>query len=101
MGVGNTVILYETSIGNATDVSGIEALEPLAGPPPVFTPMAKKRLADLEADLGIVPDNLEGMTFGPTLPDGRRVLILVSDNNFNPAQVTQLIALAVELQPAR
>ena len=38
-------------------------------------------------------DNLEGMTWGPALPDGRRVLLLVSDDNFNPAQVTQLLAL--------
>jgi len=28
-----------------------------------------------------------------TLPDGRRVLLLVSDNNFNPAEVTQFVAL--------
>jgi hypothetical protein len=40
------------------------------------------------------------MILGPVLPDGRRVLILVSDNNFNPDQTTQFIALAVELSPA-
>lgn len=48
-------------------------------------------------DLGIPIDNLEGMTFGPTLPDGRRTLIIVSDNNFNETQFTQFIVLAVEL----
>lgn len=40
-------------------------------------------------------DNLEGMALGPKLPDGRRVLIVVSDNNFNPLQRTQFIALAL------
>ena len=62
-----------------------------------FTPVSKRLVADFEQDLGIDPDNLEGMTFGPTLPDGRVLLIVVSDNNFNPFQTTQFIALAVEL----
>jgi hypothetical protein len=29
------------------------------------------------------------MTLGPTLPDGRRSLVLVSDNNFAATQFTQ------------
>ena len=37
-------------------------------------------------------DNLEGMTWGPPLPGGGRSLVLVSDDNFNPAQSTQFIA---------
>ena len=49
----------------------------------------RKRLL---ADVGqfVKPDNLEGMAWGP---DG--TLWLVSDDNFNAAQVTQFIALAV------
>ena len=50
--------------------------------------MSKRSVADFEGDLGIDPDNLEGMTFGPTF----------NDNNFNSAQTTQVIALAVELE---
>lgn len=38
------------------------------------------------------------MAFGPPLPDGRLPLILVSDNNFDLAAVTQLIVLAVTLE---
>ncbi len=38
------------------------------------------------------------MTFGPMLSDGRQTLILVSDNNFNSNQVTQFIALALQLK---
>ena len=45
--------------------------------------------------LGIPLDNVEGMTFGPSLPDGRRSLILVSDNNFSPAAFTQFLLFAV------
>lgn len=94
VGVGNTVRLFEISTMGATDVSGYEAL------PVSFEPVSKQLVADFEMDLGITPDNLEGMTFGPTLPDGRILLIVVSDNNFNPSQITQFIALAVELAPA-
>lgn len=96
VGVGNTVVLYEVSTQGATDVSGIAALTNSS-----FTPMSKERVADFAQDLGVVPDNLEGMTFGPVLPDGRVLLIVVSDNNFNPTQTTQFIALAVALQTVR
>ena len=51
-------------------------------------------------DLGIPIDNIEGMTFGPPLPDGRQTLVIVSDNNFNAGQFTQFIVLAVDIQPA-
>ena len=49
-------------------------------------------------DLGIPIDNIEGMTFGPNLPDGRRTLVIVSDNNFSAGQFTQLIALAAGIE---
>jgi hypothetical protein len=56
-------------------------------------PVHKALLLDLgRAGLGTV-DNLEGMSWGPPLPDGQRVLLLVGDNNFNPAEVTQFVAL--------
>jgi hypothetical protein len=45
--------------------------------------------------LGIPLDNVEGMTLGPELPDGRRSLILVSDNNFAPSQFTQFLLFAL------
>lgn len=55
-------------------------------------PVPKTLVADFAA-LGIAPvDNLEGMTWGPPLPGGGRSLVLVSDDNFNPAQSTQFIA---------
>ena len=54
----------------------------------------KTLLLDLD-DLGIPLDNVEGMTFGPRLHHGRRSLVLVSDNNFAPAQFTQFLLFAV------
>jgi len=40
-------------------------------------------------------DNFEGMVLGPRLPDGRRSLILASDDNFSSAQRTVFVALAL------
>ena len=63
-------------------------------PPPVA--MTKTLVADLSTmpevrDL----DNIEGITFGPKLSDGRQSVVLVTDDNFNPAQVTQFYAFAM------
>ncbi|MDJ0843485.1 esterase-like activity of phytase family protein [Crocosphaera sp.] len=59
-----------------------------------ITPLRKKLLLDLES-IGIELDNLEGMTLGPTLADGTQTLILISDDNFNPEQTTQLLLLGL------
>lgn len=99
-GLGNTIWLYEIQTQGATDVSGYYSLYPNgpSQPPVSFVPVTKRLILNVETDLGIEPDNLEGMAFGPVLPDGRLPLILVSDNNFAAAQSTQFIALAVELE---
>ena len=91
-GAGNTIWLYEIQTQGATDVSGKFSLLNES-----FTPVTKRLILNVEADLGIEPDNIEGMAFGPVLPDGRVPLILVSDNNFAASQTTQFIVLAVEL----
>jgi 3-phytase/alkaline phosphatase D len=57
-------------------------------------PLRKELVLDFD-ELGITLDNIEGMTFGPELPDGRRTLVFVSDDNFAESQVTQLLAFAV------
>jgi len=49
-------------------------------------PALPPRLANLE--------NFEAMTFGPPLADGRRTLLLLSDNNCSDTQVTALVVLA-------
>ena len=88
--------IYEADARQATDVSGIAAL---AGA--TYTPMTKRLILDLSklpeigsADLPWI-DNIEGISFGPDLPDGHRSLVLVSDNNFNPAEITQFLAFEV------
>ena len=41
-------------------------------------------------------DNFEAMTLGPTLPDGRRSLLLASDDNFKATQRTVFLLLAID-----
>ena len=90
-GLGNRVRIFVADTSRASDVLERDSL---AGGG--FRPAAKRLLLDLADVPGLeLVDNLEGMTWGPRLPDGRRSLVLVSDNNFNPVQVTQFLAFAV------
>lgn len=108
-GVGNTVKLYQVNSQGALDVLGTPDLfreQPLdddgevipPGPFEIDPAVTKTELLDIKADLGIEPDNLEGIALGPVLPDGRQSLIVVSDNNFSGTQKTQFIALALDLE---
>lgn len=81
-GVGNHVRLYEIR------------LRPWWWPGASTTPVSKRAILDFTT-LAITLDNLEAMTLGPTLPDGRTLLVVVSDNNFSAIQVTQFLAFAV------
>ncbi len=90
VGVGNAIRIYDVDTKAADDVSAIEALEAVIDS---IVPVTKSLVLDLDA-LGLLLDNVEGMTFGPVLPDGRRTLVLVSDNNFSSTQFTQFLAFA-------
>lgn len=85
---GNSIKLYEIDLAGATNVFGLPALT--GGE----TAVSKQLLFDLDS-LGIPLDNIEGVSFGPTLENGKRSLILVSDNNFAPSQFTQFLAFSV------
>ncbi|HEX6020576.1 MAG TPA: esterase-like activity of phytase family protein [Solirubrobacter sp.] len=58
----------------------------------------KRLLLDLD-ELGLPLDNVEGMTFGPRLRDGRQSLVLVSDNNFAASQFTQFLLFGMPGPP--
>ena len=94
-GTGNVVVINEVSAEGATDVLGVEALY-MDGSPIDFTPVSQREVFAFD-DLGIPIDNIEGMTFGPSLLDGRATLVIVSDNNFNGGQFTQFIVLALDI----
>jgi hypothetical protein len=90
-GTGNTIKLYSVAFPGADDVNGTDSIAGVLGS---LRPARKTLLLDLRT-LGIPLDNVEGMTIGPDLPDGRRSLVLVSDNNFAASQFTQFLLFAL------
>ncbi|OBB56153.1 phytase [Mycobacterium sp. 852013-51886_SCH5428379] len=85
------VRIYRVEVTGADDVLARPAVAGQA-----VRPMTKTLLADLTTTPGLTAlDNIEGITLGPTLPDGRRTVLLVSDDNFSPKQTTQVLAFAM------
>ena len=76
--------VYIADAGGAEDISN----NPSIKAHPVQKPITKKLLLDFNT-LGLFVDNIEGVTFGPRLPNGHRSLVFVADNNFDPIQTTQ------------
>ncbi|WP_405594262.1 esterase-like activity of phytase family protein [Streptomyces sp. NBC_01410] len=88
-GVGFSIRLYWTSTIGATDVGGKEKLSGSE------RPMPKKLLYDFTTT-GTSADNVEGITWGPVLPDGSGSLVLVADDNFGfNGSVTKFHLLSV------
>jgi len=85
-----TIKVFIADLSTAENIAQNQSLLAL---PPVKT-VAKKVLLNMD-ELGIYTDNIEGVTFGPTLPNGHRSLIFVSDNNFAKLQKTQLLLFEI------
>ena len=86
----NYIRVYEIDVAGATNVAAYDWLTEDG-----YTPVSKRLILDLNAE-GVTPiDNIEGITWGPTLENGDRSLVLISDNNFSDTQVTELVALDV------
>lgn len=82
------IFLAEPSTG--TEVSRIASLKADSS----VKAMNKKLLLDMDS-LGIHVDNVEGITWGPTLPNGHRTLLMITDNNFQSFQKTQVFLFEV------
>lgn len=103
-GVGNTVRLYLADLRHATDTRRTDTLTGQDG----VRLVRKTLLADLVncPSLGAqakqpqpnpLLDNIEGLTITGRTRDGRLNLLLVSDDNQNPAQITRLYSLRARL----
>ncbi|WP_016951595.1 phytase [Anabaena sp. PCC 7108] len=108
VGVGNTIKIYEVTLQGATDLSTIDSLSSLSAEQLAAIQPAQKRLLLNLNDLNLPNsdgnhptglDNIEGISFGPKLADGRQSIVLVSDNNFGATQFTQIITLSADLVP--
>lgn len=80
--------LYRISL----DAPDTHALASFAQTPPQVA--VKQLVADLSTVQRGRLDNMEAMSWGPPLPDGTRVLVFASDDNFNPAQANQILITA-------
>ena len=85
----NRIRIFRVSLAGASDVSTIDSLVGAK-----FTPVKKTLVLDVNGVPGLNPrlehlDNFEGMAWGPAeTPGGVRPLVIVSDDNENPRQVT-------------
>ncbi|MBI5494194.1 MAG: esterase-like activity of phytase family protein [Deltaproteobacteria bacterium] len=75
------------------DFSTAEAVDD-AAPLAAQRPASKRLLVDL-GTLGVRMDNFEGLALGPPLPGGGRALLVISDDNFMPFQVTEVLVFAL------
>lgn len=93
---GNTIKLFAIDATKASNTITKDALVNTN-----FTSAKKELIFDFEGvrdqltDKSI--DNIEGLSFGPTLANGNKTLILVADNNFNKlaSQLNQFILLEI------
>jgi hypothetical protein len=85
------VRVYLADLKGADNIAGIESLQKN----PVKNPVRKKLLLNMDT-LGRWIDNVEGATFGPLLPNGKRSLLFVTDDNFAVYERTQFFLFEVQ-----
>ncbi|WP_037320188.1 esterase-like activity of phytase family protein [Salegentibacter sp. Hel_I_6] len=96
---GNTVKIFEVDASKATNTLEMENLKKSD-----YQAAEKTLVFDFKTIKNFLTeetiDNIEGMTFGPQLPNGKKSLILVSDDNFSSFsdQITQFILLELEIK---
>jgi hypothetical protein len=85
-----SIKIFLTDLVQADNIKDVRSLK--ENPP--AHPAKKKLLLNMD-DLGIYIDNVEGVTFGPKLPNGHSTLIFITDDNFQPVQKTQLLLFEI------
>lgn len=89
-GAGFSTRVFVADLAAATDIKDMASLKTGDG----FTPAAKKLVLNMDR-LGIYIDNIEGVCFGPVLPNGHKTLLFIADNNFNPLEQSQLLLFEI------
>jgi hypothetical protein len=91
--------IFKIDISKASDISQHPSL-PRDGNPAGVVPVVKLPFIDLlDPAYGLAgpdfPVKIEGLAFGPDLPDGRRLLLVTCDNDCTP-EPTRIWAFAIE-----
>ncbi|MCH5599138.1 esterase-like activity of phytase family protein [Niabella ginsengisoli] len=82
--------IYLADFSKSTDVSKIKSLYQNKQ----YIPATKTLLFNLTT-LDRHIDNVEGITIGPMLPNGRQSLVVIADNNFNKLEKQQLFLFEI------
>ncbi|WP_454739585.1 esterase-like activity of phytase family protein [Cupriavidus necator] len=91
-GVGNTIRLTRATI--EPDTTDVRSFRSLVGAS--YKPMKRELLLEMPVVYqGVKLDNIEGISWGPRLPNGHRTLVLMADNNFADNQATQFLAFEI------
>ena len=90
---GRLACTIKVFLVDLTDASNIINTASLKNSPAKH-PLIKKLLLNMD-DLKIYTDNIEGVTFGPDLPNGHKSLVFIADNNFNPMEKSQVMLFEV------
>jgi len=84
-----TIKLFIAHLQEATDISNIALKNNRS-----FKALKKSLLLNMD-DLGIYTDNIEGVTFGPVLPNGNKSLLFIADNNFSVIEKSQVLLFEI------
>ena len=84
-----TIRVFIADLNGASDISTMTLKDNHS-----FTPAKKTLLLNMD-DLGIYTDNIEGVTFGPLLPNGHKTLLFIADNNFTVVEKAQVLLFEV------
>lgn len=82
--------LYLVDTRGGQDIAGRDSL---AGGG--VRPLSKRLLINFDRLAGVEAGNLEAMAWGPRLKDGRRALVLMADDNFDPESPGAILIFAV------
>ena len=91
--------IYKIDLAGAADVSGIASLPAGALPSGVVSVTKSLFINLLDPVFNLAPtiaEKIEGLAWGPDLPDGSHVLYVVSDNDLNPSLATQIYSFAID-----
>ena len=85
-----TIKVFLADVSSAQNIDGISSLKEKTD----IRLISKRLLLNMDS-LGIYIDNIEGVTFGPTLPNGHKTLVFVADNNFEIFEKTQFLLFEI------